>query len=69
MQNKFTVPQTVEEFKERAKPITAVGAANVIQAHNKKLEKITKPLKDEITFFEQVVEYKKTGVLPEGLRP
>lgn len=67
MQDKFKAPRTVEEFKKQAEPVTPVGAESVLNALNKKLEKSTALLKAEIKFFEEVIEYKKTGKLPEGL--
>jgi len=67
MQEKFKEPRTLEEFKKLAEPVTITGATSVLNALNKKLEKVTKPLKTEIEFFEQVLEYKKNNKLPEGL--
>lgn len=67
MQDKFKYPQNTKEFKERADPVTVPGASSVLNALNQKLEKVSAPLKSEIQFFEDVLEYKKTGRLPKGL--
>jgi len=68
MQEEFVVPLTKEEFIKKAEPVTIVGAKSVKIALEKELEKVTTPLQAEIDFFDQVIEYKETGELPEGLK-
>lgn len=67
MVDKFTAPRTVEEFKKMADPVQVPAAQSVIAALTLKLKKVSEPLQQEITYFEQAIEYKKTGKVPEGL--
>ena len=67
MQEKFKYPQNAEEFKKRADPVTVPGASSVLNALEQRLEKVAGPLKAEIQFFKDAIEYKKTGKLPERL--
>lgn len=65
MVEKFTVPKTKKEFLERADPVTKLGAKGVIQGLKARLKKVAGPLEAEIKFFEEALEYKQSGTIPE----
>lgn len=65
MVEKFTVPKTEQEFLERVGPVTKPGARAVIVGLEQKLRKVADPIKAEIQFFQEAIEYKESGKLPE----
>lgn len=66
--DKFKYPKTRDEFMKQAKDVTVMGARSVIHALEQKLAKVSAPLKNEIKFFEEAIEYKKTGNVPKELQ-
>lgn len=65
MQEKFTVPKTAEDFINRSKDITVVGAKSVISGLENQLKKKAGPIQSEIDFFQEVIKYRESGAIPE----
>lgn len=67
MIDRFTVPKTKEEFLERVGPVTVPGAKAVLNSIDLKLKQVSGPLMNEKEFFEDAIEYKRSGKIPERL--
>lgn len=65
MQEKFTAPKTLEEFKARVGEITERGAKSVSQGLDVKIKRVAGPLVAEKEFFDEIAAYHATGAIPE----
>lgn len=65
MQEKFTAPKTLEEFKARVGEITERAAKSVSQGLDVKIKRVAGPLLAEKQFFDEVAAYHATGKIPE----
>lgn len=60
MQPTFKPPKTEDEFKERAKNVTADAAQNMINILRRRREAACKPFDEEIKFYKKVLESKES---------
>lgn len=64
MQEKFIVPKSEKEFRERARETSRRGAIAVSQGLQVKLNKV-KPIIDEKQFYDDIAEFHLNGTIPE----
>lgn len=56
MDSEFKPPQNEEEFKTRAKGITAEGARAIIKSLRSRREAVVKSLDEELKFYKRVLD-------------